>query len=215
MRQGYPTETFVRFLKNHGTLVLLLDPKKTLLPKLEFFYSKGFTSPNIAGVLSRSPTILDLSLENHIVPSFVFFKYLFGTDVDIVTAIKRFSGILCSDLDTYVANINTLRENGVPESYMVKFLKTQPRVFMTDSVRFRRTVEELKEMGFDPLKVKFVEAVYAMSGMSKSTWERKVNAYRRWGLSEVEILCDTFKKEASELLKLYEKKGDLEGITRE
>jgi mTERF domain-containing protein len=62
---------------------------------------------------------------------------------------------------------------------------------MADSVRFRRTVEEVKEMGFDPLKMKFVEAVYAMSGMRKSTWERKVNAYKRWGLSEAEILCDT------------------------
>jgi mTERF domain-containing protein len=143
---------------------------------LGFFYSKVFTSPNIVGVLSRSPTILDLSLENHIVPSFVFLKYLLGTGVDIVTAIKRFSGILCSDLDTYVANINTRRENGVPKSYMVEFLKTQPRVFMTDSVRFRRTAEEVKEMGFDPLKMKFVEAVYAMSGMSKSTWEWKVIA---------------------------------------
>ena len=71
--------------------------------------------------------------------------------MDIVTAIKHFLGILCSDLDTYVANINTLRENGVPKSYMVKFLKTQPRVFMTDSVRFRRTVEEVKDMGLDPL----------------------------------------------------------------
>ena len=81
----------------------------------------------------------------------------------------------------------------MPESYMAKFLKTQPRVFMTDSVRFRRTVEEVKEMGFDPLKMKFVEAVYAMSGMSKSTWERKVNAYKRWGLSEAEILV-AFKK---------------------
>lgn len=196
----------IAFFKNHGfsqtqisniigrvPSVLLSDPEKTLLPKLEFFYSKGFTSPDIAGVLSRSPTILDLSLENHIVPSFVFFKDLLGTDVDIVTAIKRFSGILCNDLDTYVANINTLRENGVPESYMVKFVKTQPRVFMTDSVRFRRTVEEVKKMGFDPLKMKFVEAVYAMSGMSKSTWERKVNAYKRWGLSEAEILV-AFKK---------------------
>lgn len=196
----------IAFFKNHGfsqtqisniigrvPCVLLSDPEETLLPKLEFFYSKGFTSPDIVGVLSRSPAILDLSLENHIVPSFVFFKNLLGTSVDTVTAIKRFSSILCNDLDTYVANINTLREHGVPEANMVKFLKTQPRVFMIDSVRFRRTVEEVKEMGFNPSKMKFVEAVYAMSAMSKSTWERKVNAYKRWGLSEPEILV-AFKK---------------------
>uniref|UniRef100_A0A7N2LUR8 Mitochondrial transcription termination factor family protein n=1 Tax=Quercus lobata TaxID=97700 RepID=A0A7N2LUR8_QUELO len=32
------------------------------------------------------------------------------------------------------------------------------------------------------------QAVLAIRGMNKSTWERKVNAYKRWGLSEDEIL---------------------------
>ncbi|KAG6668149.1 uncharacterized protein LOC122319008 [Carya illinoinensis] len=202
----------IGFFKNHGFSesqistviervppVLLADPEKTLLPKLEFLHSKGFTSPEIVGVVSRNPPILERSLKKQIVPSFVFFRNLLGTDVEAATAVKRFSGILSADLNTFVANIDIMRENGVPETNIVKFIKEHPRVFMTDPVRFKRTVEEVKEMGFNASNVKFVEAIYAMTGMSKSTWERKVNTYKRWGLSEAEIIV-AFKKHPSYIL---------------
>ena len=43
-------------------------------------------------------------------------------------------------------------------------------------------------MGINPLRASFVQAVSAIRGMNKSTWERKVNAYKRWGLYGDEIL---------------------------
>ncbi|XP_050240113.1 uncharacterized protein LOC126689106 [Quercus robur] len=43
-------------------------------------------------------------------------------------------------------------------------------------------------MGINPLRASFFQAVSAIRGMNKSTWERKVNAYKRWGLYEDEIL---------------------------
>ena len=43
-------------------------------------------------------------------------------------------------------------------------------------------------MGFNPLRLSFIQAIFARRGMNKSTWERKVSAYKRWGLSEEEIL---------------------------
>lgn len=56
----------ISFFKNHGfsqfqilniirkhPAVLLSDPQNTLLPKLEFFQSKGFTASDTATVLSR------------------------------------------------------------------------------------------------------------------------------------------------------------------
>ncbi|GMY27684.1 transcription termination factor MTERF15, mitochondrial-like [Fagus crenata] len=169
--------------------LLLSDPQKTFLPKLEFFMSKGFTSSDIATLVSRNPEILKRSLKNHVIPSFVFFKNLLGTDENTITAIKRFSGILIEKLGTRVVpNINLLRENGVPESNICALLKHSPRVIIKNVVRLKEIVEEVKEMGFDPLKFCFVQAVFAMSGMNKSTRERKVNAYKKWGLSEEEIL---------------------------
>ncbi|XP_028085282.1 uncharacterized protein LOC114286328 isoform X2 [Camellia sinensis] len=40
---------------------------------------------------------------------------------------------------------------------------------------------------FDPSKVTFVDAICVLFGMSKSAWERKVEVYKRWGLSDDDI----------------------------
>nr|POF15084.1 hypothetical protein CFP56_51170 [Quercus suber] len=80
------------------------------------------------------------------------------------------------------------RENGVHKSAICTLIKNWPRVITTNQVRFKEIVEDVKEMGINPLRVSFVQAVLAIRGMNKSTWERKVNAYKRWGLSEDEIL---------------------------
>ncbi|KAF3953187.1 hypothetical protein CMV_021344 [Castanea mollissima] len=169
--------------------VLVSDPHKNLLPKLEFFHSKGFTTSDIATVLSRNSRILKRSLENHIIPSFVFLKNFLGTDGNTITAVKRFPGILMVKLDTHVVpNINLLRENGVPESNIGASIKKFPRIITTGAIQFKAIVEEVKEMGFNPLRLSFISAIFAIRGMKKSTRERKVNAYKRWGLSEEEIL---------------------------
>ncbi|XP_030973529.1 uncharacterized protein LOC115993714 [Quercus lobata] len=139
-------------------------------------------------ILTRNPHLLKRSLKNQIIPSFDFFKNLLGTDEKTVIAVRRFSAILV-DKDTHVVpNVNLLRENGVHESGICTLIKNWPRVITTDQVRFKEIVEEVKEMGINPLRVIFVQAVLAIRGMNKSTWERKVNAYKRWGLSEDEIL---------------------------
>ncbi|KAI8005001.1 hypothetical protein LOK49_LG08G03166 [Camellia lanceoleosa] len=59
---------------------------------------------------------------------------------------------------------------------------------MTSCDRFREIVKEVEEMGFNPLRTKFVIAIHAFRAMSKSTWEKKVEVYKKWGLSEDDIL---------------------------
>ena len=192
----------ISFFKNHGFSqtqissivrryppLLLSNPQKTLLPKLEFFQSKGFTSSDIVMILTRNPHLLKRSLKNQIIPSFDFFKNLLGTDEKTVIAVRRFSAILVDKVDTCaVPNVNLLRENGVHESGICTLIKNWPRVITTDQIRFKEIVEEVKEMGINPLRASFVQAVSAIRGMNKSTWERKVNAYKRWGLYGDEIL---------------------------
>nr|POF15091.1 hypothetical protein CFP56_51177 [Quercus suber] len=42
-------------------------------------------------------------------------------------------------------------------------------------------------MGFNPSRMKFALAIFALRAMSKSTWERKVDVYKKWGLSDNDI----------------------------
>ncbi|THG21522.1 hypothetical protein TEA_018516 [Camellia sinensis var. sinensis] len=165
--------------------VLLSDPKKTLLPKLEFFKSKCDSSSDVAKLLSSEPTILKRSLENQIIPSFNILKKFMGSEEELIYCIKRFARVLVYDLQVFVIpNIEIMREAGVPNANIVSFFKYHPKRFMTPSDRFTKNVNEVKKMGFSPVSWQFVIAVKAFSAMSISTWEKKVEVYKKWGCSE-------------------------------
>ncbi|KAF5752215.1 hypothetical protein HS088_TW01G00123 [Tripterygium wilfordii] len=196
-------DSVIAFLKNHclsetqiSTVikklpdVLTANPEKTLLPKLDFFYSKGFSSAEIAKVITSQPFILRRSIENQLNPCFNFFKNMLKSEKKTVEAIKRGPGILRLDLKRtpIVRNINLLRESGVPESIILDQLRRQPLTFLTNPDRFRDMVEEVKGLGFNPLMSKFVLAVYALRTMTKSTWEMKVDVYKKWGWSDEDII---------------------------
>ncbi|RZC90971.1 hypothetical protein C5167_028803 [Papaver somniferum] len=61
-------------------------------------------------------------------------------------------------------NLELLRDEGVPQSNISRFLPQQPRSFTM------------------------------LTGMSKSTWEKKMNAYKGWGWSE-DVTMNAFKQQ--------------------
>ncbi|KAF3953474.1 hypothetical protein ACB098_02G041700 [Castanea mollissima] len=194
-------DAVVKFLKNHGFSqtqisnlvrrrpgVLTCNPEKTLLPKMEFFSSKGIPSPDLAKMFTVYPDLFKRSLKKQIIPSFDLFKSLLQSEDKTLQAMQRCPGMFTYYLETYVVpNINILRESGVPESIVISILQKQPRAFRVNPVQFREAVEEVKEMGFNPSTMKFAKAVHAVRSMSKSTWERKLNVYKKWGWTEDEV----------------------------
>ncbi|CAK9318540.1 unnamed protein product [Citrullus colocynthis] len=169
--------------------VLSAKPEKTLLPKLLFFQSKGLSSPEVAKLVSVFPGVLKPSLNRRIIPAFDYIQTLLRTEEKTIAAIKRSVGLLTWDLQVSVRpNIEILKQIGVPDSNISTILLYQPRVFLINSIRFKKIVEEVKEMGFNPLRLKFVLAVFARRAMSKSTWDKKIEVYRKWGWPEEEIL---------------------------
>ncbi|KAJ7980235.1 Transcription termination factor like [Quillaja saponaria] len=186
---GFSETQISNFIRRRPRL-LLSNPEKSLLPKLEFFKSKGLLSSDVAKIISSYANILHRSLEKQIIPSFDFFKKFLQSDSNTIQAVKRFKEILASDVDTSAApNIELLRENRVPELHIITTLKYQPRALMMNSKRFEEIVEEVKEMGFNPLRLKFMVAVIAMTSMSKSTRARKADVYKRWGWSDNDVLA--------------------------
>ncbi|XP_059654566.1 uncharacterized protein LOC132301318 [Cornus florida] len=165
------------------------DPQNTLLPKIVFFHSKGFLTQDIAKILSTTPAVWQRSLENQIIPSYNFFKEFLKSEEKTIAVIKHFAGILLYDLHISVApNIEALREIGVPELNIVALFTKKPQAFTANADRFKEIVEEVKKMGFNPTKVMSGVAIHALRAMSKSAWEKKVEVYKKWGLSEDQIL---------------------------
>ncbi|XP_058211853.1 uncharacterized protein LOC131324043 [Rhododendron vialii] len=169
--------------------VIVSNPEKTLLPKLEFFKSKGFSSTDVVKIMSLTPKLLKRSLENQIIPSFEFVKNLIGSKERALSTIKRSAGPLLVDLESRMApNVDTLREVDVLDAKIAFLLTYQPRVFTSSRERFSEIVVEVKGMGFNPMRKSFVVAVQALSSMSKPVWEKKIQVYKKWGLSMDEIL---------------------------
>ncbi|XP_059653403.1 transcription termination factor MTERF9, chloroplastic-like [Cornus florida] len=183
------TETQISLLIRREPRLLNYDPEKTFLPKIEFFHSKGFPTECITKILSATPDVLRRSLENKIIPSYNFLKEFLKSQEKTNAVIKRQSRLLFYDPRICVAsNIESLREIGVPESNIVALFTSHPSDFMSNADRFKETVEEVKKMGFNPARMMFCVAITAVKAMSKSNWEKKVEVYKKWGLSADEVL---------------------------
>ncbi|KAG5560963.1 hypothetical protein RHGRI_004105 [Rhododendron griersonianum] len=59
---------------------------------------------------------------------------------------------------------------------------------MMRSNEFRQIVEDGEKMGFDPSKGSLLRAIHVLRAVSKSTWEKKVEVYKKWGWTKDEIL---------------------------
>lgn len=182
-------DVVLSFFKNHGFSkaqifniikgypgVLLTNPDKTLLPKLEFLQSKGVSSPDIAKIISSHPWTLQRRY--CFVPIFYFFKHLVQSDDTTIKVFKRYPGLFGLDLAIVTSMLNILRDNGVPESNIPMLARCYPLTMMLTLEKFKKLVEELRAMGFDTSTSRFILAMNVLCLMSRVKWERKLDAYR-------------------------------------
>ncbi|KAG5559932.1 hypothetical protein RHGRI_003279 [Rhododendron griersonianum] len=192
--QGF-TQTQISSLVRKYPRVLVRDAQKNLLPKLEFLKTRGVSSADVARIVSTSPFFLHSSLENRIIPSFDFLSNLFQSkDKAIAVIIKSYHCLWLDPLTQTNPNIATLRQVGVSDSSIKYLLTYEPQAVMVSYDRFRQAVEEVQKMGFSPSKNHFVVAIRVLGSMTKSTWNKKIEVYRKWGLTKDELFV-AFKKQ--------------------
>ncbi|XP_065870178.1 uncharacterized protein [Euphorbia lathyris] len=174
--------------------MLCCHPEKTISPKLEFFRSRGASTPDLVTIFTTYPWIFNISLENKLVGNFSCFVDLLQSEYKAIELIKRNARVLNTSLEVaLMPNINTLRENGVPTSSILLLIHADWVSIATNPDKFGKILEEVKEMGFNPLKSQFVLAIIALTGLSKSKRDEKVAIYKRWGWSDEDIIT-AFKK---------------------
>ncbi|XP_065867973.1 transcription termination factor MTERF2, chloroplastic-like [Euphorbia lathyris] len=174
--------------------MLCCHPEKTIFPKLEFLLSRGASTPELVKIFTANPWILASSLENQLVHTLDILIELFKSEDKAIEAMKQNPRVLCTRPEArLLPNIKTLRENGVPESYILWLISKHWQCIGAIPVKFEKIVEEVKEMGFSPLKSHFVEAIVVLIRVSKSKRDGRVEVYKRWGWSDKDINI-TFKK---------------------
>ncbi|KAJ0560446.1 putative transcription regulator mTERF family [Helianthus annuus] len=169
--------------------ILLCDPEKTLLPNFQILENIGLSRTDLNAIVTARPkAILHTKVQDTALPSVDYLRTVLGSDDLVITAIKRFPLALTYDLQVYAAeNVRMLLEVGAPDATIRAFLARQPRTFFTSADRFRKVVRDVMEMGFDPSKYRFLWAIHAIRAMSKLTWDKKLEIYKKWGWSKDEI----------------------------
>ncbi|PIN05047.1 Mitochondrial transcription termination factor, mTERF [Handroanthus impetiginosus] len=168
--------------------VLFSCPKKTLLPKLEFFRSIGVPLDVLARNLSTYPITLTRSLENYLIPSHDYLKVLFKSDKKAVNVFKRAPRLLARGSSSVPSsNVAILREQGIPESSIVSLMAHQPWLLLIRTENLASYINRAAEMGFDRSKVAFAQAIQVFAQMSESTLKHKMEVYRRCGWSESDV----------------------------
>ncbi|XP_026426214.1 uncharacterized protein LOC113322355 [Papaver somniferum] len=84
-----------------------------------------------------------------------------------------------------MVNVELLRNHGVPETNIRKGLATKPRAYTVNG--FKENLEKIKEMGFNHLQITFVMAVQVLGSMTQVNWRKKMDVYKRWGWSDVQV----------------------------
>ncbi|XP_068330871.1 transcription termination factor MTERF2, chloroplastic-like [Pyrus communis] len=208
LRSPERADSVLSFLRRHGVSatqiskivrscprLLNCNPEKTLLPKIEFFFSLGVSREDLAKTLAYETHILVTSLEKRILPTCQFLRNLLSEKKFVVLLKNGGLRIFSEGHSKNVApNIEFLREIGMPQSCISLLLAYFPRSLTQKPENFAKVVDEVKQMGFDMEKSRSVAAIKALSsGNSKSIWSRNCEAYKRWGWSEDDVLS-TFKR---------------------
>ncbi|KDP43842.1 hypothetical protein JCGZ_20852 [Jatropha curcas] len=204
-KHGFCNFQITKIIKSRPQL-LLADPEKTFLPKLNFFSSVGITGPNLAKLISSLPALLITSLRNQIIPAYEFLKsaLLFDDDMVIRSLRSQSRFLLCHVEKTSAPNLLVLREIGMPQSVIQHILIHHPKLLCHKAEKFHDKIKELIDMGFCPTKTTFAHALSSMLQFSESNWEHKIEAYGRCGWSEADVMF-AFKK-APEIMTFSEKK---------
>ncbi|KAL5561534.1 hypothetical protein UlMin_031281 [Ulmus minor] len=171
---------------------LLANPESTLLPKLEFFQSIGLSGADLVATVSRNPAFLTRSLEKSIIPLYNILKKEVFLDKKVAALFERLSvSRQClnkSGQSNIVRNIAILRSIGMPQSLILNLMSSYCFTLHQKTEKFRESVEKVSGMGFNPLQCTFIQAFAVISFIRKSTWDEKMELYKKCGWSEDEIL---------------------------
>lgn len=175
---GFEDSQISKIIRTYPRL-LIEDAETSLRPKLQALQSRGASSSELAEVVSRVPKILEKKEGKSI-----------NLYYDSVRDIMQ-DGELCDSGRegkpvNRIRNISVLRELGVPQKPLFSLLisNCQP---VCGKEKFDESLKRVIEMGFDPTKLKFVEALHVVYEMSDKTIQEKVNVYKRLGFSERDV----------------------------
>ncbi|XP_073226851.1 transcription termination factor MTERF15, mitochondrial-like [Cicer arietinum] len=179
------TDTDMQNIIKREPWLLNCDTHKRVLPKFQFLLSKGASPSDIVRMVSGSPRFMKLSLDDRVIPTYNSISKFLCSDQNAIASIISCPSLLSSKFVT--ENVKLLVNHGVENPSIFRIIHSRANVICSNPFELEKTLQELKIMGFDPSKSYFADALLAMRCISKSKWNEKIDAYKKWGWSEETI----------------------------
>ncbi|KAJ6801762.1 putative mitochondrial transcription termination factor family protein [Iris pallida] len=191
-------DSILRFLKQAGfgdahvaKLVskfprfLYTNLDRTLKPKLALLQDLGLSGPEIADLVSESPSSLWLS---DLRTRLQFWQSLLGTNENLLKACRRDIYLLSTSIAGRVMpNLSLLRERGVSDCQIANIVVGTPRLLTRRPEMFRALLERAEELGFSSASSSgFRRALHCVACNSKEAFDAKFELLKTLGWSEAD-----------------------------
>ncbi|KAI3431095.1 uncharacterized protein J3R85_008014, partial [Psidium guajava] len=188
--------------------ILFADIGKTLKPKLDFFQGLGLVGADLGNYISKSASVLSVSLNKRLVPNVQILKGVLVGDKDnrdLIMVLRRCKWIVSKDPESVlIRNIAFLESCGVTGCQQRMLLKRQPSLFVAKESRLNDLVSRVLKMGFSLNSGMLAHALYSVSCISAKTLGRKAKLFRHFGFSEEDVVL--MLRRAPTLLRVSEEK---------
>ncbi|XP_078150368.1 uncharacterized protein LOC144545693 [Carex rostrata] len=160
--------------------------EKSLRPNITKLQEVGFSNEDISGIISANSA----PFRFNIVSKIDFWMEVLGSVENLSVVLKaRGAALISSSLENVIMpNISFLREHcGLSTRQIVRLIKSCPKLISSKPEFVKRVAERAEELGIDRSSVYFIEALIAVSTVSKRTIDARLNNLRNIGFSQEEV----------------------------
>ncbi|KAJ4715562.1 Transcription termination factor like [Melia azedarach] len=188
--------------------VLLMDVEKTLKPKIEFFQRLGVAGSDLGELISKRSFLLTYSLEKKLIPRIEILQQVLGDDKNnkyLIRILRRCGwNLINGEKSRLLNNVELFKRCGIVGSRLSLLVSNKPRLLVMPEFQIKKLVSQLSDMGISGDSRMFYHGLYALSGLSEETSERKMELLKSYGISRDEFI-EMFRK-APMLLLVSKKK---------
>lgn len=180
----------IRDIVSMAPRILTVKPNKTLEPKLNVFRELGLPGPDLVKLVKRNPLIFRKGLHTQIIPTVDYLRNLLGSDEKVVQMINRSKWMLLPNktLGRISANILLLKEYGLSDEKILKLLVTDPQRMKQTPELVETKLQYLEQkLGISRNSPILIHGLIAVMYKSESEIEKNIQAFRRFGWSDLEI----------------------------
>ncbi|KAF3625113.1 transcription termination factor MTERF5, chloroplastic [Capsicum chacoense] len=170
---------------------------KNIKPKFQCLIDLGLSQADLISVITRNTAIVDRSLDTHLRPTIDSLRRIFGSDDNVVKAIKRSPWLLTFGAHHHITetNILLLKNSGVPDDRIIKMLLRIPSSFAQNPESIKGLLDRVEnDFGVPCDSPMFQHGFQVLNGQKKFMLDRKIGIFKSFGWSDDEIL-DMFRKQ--------------------